>query len=98
MAKVKKHSQRDSSAKMYGTMIDASQVAPVVRKSPASAGDTRDTSLIPGLGRSPGEGDSNPLWYSCLEDPIDRGAWWAAVHGVTKSRTQLSCTHTQLMQ
>ena len=44
---------------------------------------------IPGLGSSPGEGYGNPLQYSCLENPMDRGAWWAAVHGVTKSRTRL---------
>ena len=43
---------------------------------------------IPGLGRSPGEGNGNPLQYSCLENPMDRGAWWATVHGITKSRTQ----------
>ena len=47
-----------------------------------------DLGLIPGLGRSPGEG--NPLQYSCLENPMDRGAWWATVHGVTKSQTRLS--------
>ena len=46
-----------------------------------------DPSLIPGLGRSPGEGNGNPLQYSCLEDSMDRGAWWAIVHGVTKSQT-----------
>ena len=45
---------------------------------------------IPGAGRSPGEGNGNPLQYSCLENPMDRGAWWAAVHGVAKSRTRLS--------
>ena len=45
---------------------------------------------VPGLGRSPGEGNGNPLQYSCWENPMDRGAWWAPVHGVAKSRTQLS--------
>ena len=44
---------------------------------------------IPGLGRSPGEGNGNPLQYSCLENPMDRGAWWATVHGVAKSQTGL---------
>ena len=44
-----------------------------------------DLGLIPGLGRSPGEGNSNPLQYYCLENPMDRGAWWATVHGVVKS-------------
>ena len=46
--------------------------------------------MIPGLGRSPGEGNGNPLQYSCLENPMDGGAWWATVHGVAKSQTQLS--------
>ena len=46
-----------------------------------------DPSLIPGLGRAPGEENSNPLQYSCLGNSVDRGAWWATVHGVTKSRT-----------
>ena len=49
-----------------------------------------DPGSIPGLGRSPGEGNGNPLQYSCLENPINRGAWWATVHGVTKSRIWLS--------
>ena len=65
----------------------------MVKNPPAKAGDTGDTSLIPGLGRSPGEGNGNPLQYSCLENPMDRGAWRATVHGVAKSRTQLS-THS----
>ena len=52
---------------------------------PASAGDTRDMGSIPGLGRSPGEGNSNPLQYSYLENPMDRGAWRATVHGLTES-------------
>ena len=52
----------------------ASQVALVVKNQPANAGDVRDTGLIPGLGRSPGEGYSNLLQYSCLENPMDRGA------------------------
>ena len=51
--------------------------------------DAGDLGLIPGLGRSPGEGNGNPLQYSCLENPMDGGAWWATVHGVTKSRTRL---------
>ena len=54
------------------------------------AGSVGDLSSVPGLGRSPGEGHGNPLQYSCPENPIDRGAWQATVHGVTKSRTQLN--------
>ena len=49
-----------------------------------------DAGLIPGLGRSPEEGNGNPLQYSSLENPMDRGAWWATVHGITESQTQLS--------
>ena len=56
----------------------------VVKNLPASAGDVGS---IPGLGRSPGEGNSNPLQYSCLGNPTDRGAWQATVHGVAESRT-----------
>ena len=52
--------------------------------------DAEDVGLIPGLGRSPGEGNGKPLLYSCLEIPMDRGAWRATVHGVTKSQTRLS--------
>ena len=62
----------------------------MVKNLPANAGDTRDVGSIPGSGRSPGGGDGSPLQYSCLENPMDGGAWWAAVHGVTKSRTRLS--------
>ena len=56
----------------------------------ANAGDAGDTSLIPGLGRCPGGGNGNPLQYSCLRNPMDREAWYAAVHGVSKSQAQLS--------
>ena len=58
----------------------------VVKNLPANVGDVRDVGSIPGLGRSPGGGDGYPLQYSCLENPVDRGAWRAAVHGVTESR------------
>ena len=61
----------------------------MVKDLPASAGDARDAGLIPGSGRSPGEGHSNPLQYSCLENPMGKGARWAMVHGVAKSRTRL---------
>ena len=56
----------------------------------ASARNAGDLGSIPGSGRSPGEGNGNPLLYSCLENPMDGGAWWATVHGVAKSRTRLS--------
>ena len=62
----------------------------MVKNMLASARDIRYICSIPGSGRSPGEGNGNSLQYSCLEDPMDRGAWWAAVRGVTKSQTQLS--------
>ena len=55
----------------------------------------RDMSSIPGLGRSLGGGHGNPLQYSCLENPMDRGAWWATVHRVAKSQTQLKRLNTQ---
>ena len=58
-----------------------------------SACNAGDMGSIPGLGRSPGQGNGNPLQYSCLENSMDRGAWWAAVHRVAKSWMQLS-THT----
>ena len=56
----------------------------------ASASNVGDLGLIPGLGRSPGEGIGNPLQYSCLESLMDRGAWWAIVHGIAKSQTTFS--------
>ena len=63
-------------------------MALAVRNPPANA-DLRDTGLTPGLGRSPGGGHGNPLQFSCLENPIDRGDWQATVHRVTKSQTRL---------
>ena len=60
----------------------------VIKNPPANAGDTRDAVLIPGWRRSPGGGNGNLLQYSCLENPMDREAWWATVHGVTQSGTQ----------
>ena len=59
----------------------------VVKNPSVNAGDARDVGLIPGSGISPGVGNGNTLWYSCLENAMDRGAWWAMVHGVTKSWT-----------
>ena len=74
----------------------ASQVALVVKHLSANVGDIRDVGSIPGSGRSPAGGYGNPLQYSCLENPMDRGAWWTTVHGITKSQTQLKqlSTHT----
>ena len=65
----------------------ASQVALVVKNLPANAGDIRDVGSIPGLGRFLGGGHGNPLQYSCLENPIDREAWWATVHRAAKNWT-----------
>ena len=61
-----------------------SQVALVVKNLSTEAGDIRNVSSVPGSGGSPGGGHGNPLQYSCLENPVDRGAWWAAVHRVAK--------------
>ena len=61
----------------------------MLKNPPANTGDVRDAGSIPGLGRSPGEGNGSPLQNSCLENPMDRGAWWAIAHGVTKSQTRL---------
>ena len=61
-----------------------SLVAQLVKNLPTNAGDARDADSIPGLGRSPGEGNGIPLQYSCQGNPMDRGAWWATVHGVAK--------------
>ena len=69
----------------------------VVKNLPASAGDSRDTGLIPGSGRSPGEGNGSPLQYSCLANPMDRGVWRATVHGVTElDTTERLNTHTHI--
>ena len=62
----------------------------MVKNRPATAGDIGDSVSIPGLGRCPGEGNDNPLEYSCLENPMDRGTRWATVHGIAKSWTRLS--------
>ena len=85
-------------------MQGSSQVVLVVKNPPDNAGDIRDVGLIPGLGRSPGAGHDNPLQYSCLENPMDKGSWWSRVHEVTKVRynwsdltckqwIQRQCTH-----
>ena len=73
----------------------ASQAEIVVKTSSATAGDVRDAGLIPGSGRSPGGGNGNPLQYSCLENPMDRGAWRATVHKVRMSWTQAHNVETK---
>ena len=70
--------------KLFHIIKMASQVVPMVKNPPATAGDTRDVGLIPGLGRSTGVGNGIPVQHSCLENSIDRGVWQAAVHGVEK--------------
>ena len=67
-----------------GMLSIAKQVALVEKNLPACAGDVSDVGSIPGLGRPPGEGNGNPLQYSCLKNPMGRGAWQATVHGVHK--------------
>ena len=66
----------------------------MVKNHPASAGDAEDANLILGLGRCPGEGKGNPFQYSCLGKPMDRGAWWATVHGGPKESDTTDHTHT----
>ena len=65
----------------------------LVKNPPANVRDARDVGLIPGSGRSPGEGNGNPIQNSCLRNPMDRGAWWATVHEIAKSWIPLN-THT----
>ena len=68
----------------------------VINNSSVNAADSRDTGSIPASGRSPGAGNGNPLQYSCMKNPMDRGSWQATVQGVTKSQAQLSThIHTQ---
>ena len=62
----------------------------VVKNPPTNAGDAKDAGLIPGSGISPGVGNGNPFQYSCLENLMDRGAWWATVHRATKSWTRFN--------
>ena len=73
-----------------------SRVALVAKNLPANAGDIRDLGSIPRSGRSPGEGNGNPLQSFCLENPKDRGAWWASVHRVAKSGTGLKQLSTHI--
>ena len=71
----------------YSTIKRVKYWSLVVKNPPANAGDS---SSIPGSGRSPGDRNGIPLQYSCLENPMDRGNWWATVHGIAKNWTQLS--------
>ena len=68
----------------------------MVKNAPANAGDKRDSGSIPELGRFHGEENSNPLQYSCLENPMDKGAWWVIVHRVAKRRTLLKQEHAHM--
>ena len=70
-------------------------MALVVKNPPANTEDVRKAGSIPGWGRSPGGGHGNPLQYSCLESPKDRGAWWATVHGVAELETTEATYHAQ---
>ena len=75
----------------------SSVLSPGGSDSKESACNAGDLGLIPGSGRFPGEGNGNPLQYSCLENPMDRGTWWATVHGVAESgRTEATHTHSVL--
>ena len=76
--------------------ICIAQVALTVKNPPANAGDLRDASSIPGLGRSSGEGNGNPLQYPCLENSMDRGAWWTTVHGFAKNWTRFKWFSTHM--
>ena len=68
----------------------------MVKNPPASTEDAGDMDSVPGLGRSPEGGNGNPLYYSCLENPMARGGWWATAHATAKSQTQLSANATKL--
>ena len=72
---------------VYLCVCMTSQVALMVKNLPANAGDIRDVGSIPGLGRYPGEGHGILLWYSCLQNPRNRGAWWTTVHKIAQSQT-----------
>ena len=87
-----------NSLEFNSAQYGASQVELMVKNSAANAGNIRDAGSIPGLGRSLGEGNGNPLRYSCLDNPMDRGAWHTTVHRIAMSRTELKqlSTHTHM--
>ena len=77
--------------KLYCKTVDKGfPDGPRGKESTCNAGDTGNVGSVPGSGRSPGEGNGNPLQYSCMENPMDRGAWWAIIQRVEKSQTRLS--------
>ena len=94
--KVKKIGRPQTSVHYYAT--GSSQMALPVRNTPGNAGDARGLGSIPGSGRSTRGQHSNPLQYSCLENPRDREDWWATVHRVTKSQAQLKQLSTYTLQ
>ena len=87
-------SHQENQRRGFKSVWDSSQVEIVIKNPPANARDTRDVGSVPRSGRSPVAGHGNPLQYSCLENPMDRGAWWATVHRVTKRQTWLSWLST----
>ena len=80
-------------ARTSNTVSKQRLFAPLAKNLPANVEDIKRRGLTPGWGRSPGRGHSNPLQYSCLENPMDRGAWWAIVHGVPESDIAEQLTH-----
>ena len=86
----KSHGQRSLAATVHGVTKELDWGFPGGSEVKVSACNVGDPGSIPGLGRSPGEGNGNPLQYSCLENPMEGGAWQATVHGVAKSQTRLS--------
>ena len=97
---VKMHRPTHSEEPLYlfesNAAATASQVALEVKNPPANAGDISDVGSIPGSGKTPGGGNGKPLQNSCLENPTDKWAWWAAVHGVAKNHTQLKLNWTHM--
>ena len=87
-------------SEMQSTLEGASQGVPAVKNLPADAADVRDEGLIPGSGRSPGGRHGNPLQCSCLENPMDRGAWGATIHRVAQSQTRVKQlnTHASILE